>query len=107
MTYKEAAQIIKDNEKALDKYVTHSNPPHRVLGCIISHENSNLAIEQKIYEQVINNNRDNLDVLLEMNLVSDKLKPFVILLMRGDNIIQPLESYLSNPLLTGNEGNLS
>ena len=96
MTYEQAKRLIDDNKKALDIYITHSDPPHRVLGSLIAPADSRLETESFIFEQ-LKLNRDNKEILEKLNVMNCELKAFVVLLYKGNNLIQPLESYISVP----------
>jgi len=99
MTYKEAVKIIDESRKQLDINVLHVNPVHRVLGTFIAPEQSSSNTHEHIFEQCVKQHKSNEDVLFELNMFSTDLIPFVVILMKGNNIVMPLESYLSNPLL--------
>jgi len=105
MTYEEAKQLIDDNKKALDIYITHSDPPHRVLGTLVSNANSDINTEAFIFTQMQEHKRDNKEILDKLNMLKNDLKPFVVILFKGNNLVQPLESYLGNSNFFTDMGN--
>jgi hypothetical protein len=100
MTYKEALAHIEQNRKALDKYTLNENPPHFVLGTFISTKERDYNTEQYIYEQC-KEGKSNEDVLLELNKMSNDLIPYVVLKIGGNEIAQPLDSYIAPPNISG------
>ncbi len=95
MTYKEAIKLIDDNRKALDKYVLHSDPARLIVGTFVSSENRDNAIEQRIFTECVQGHKSNEDLLIELNIFSNDLIPFVVIQTRGENLSLPLASYLS------------
>lgn len=104
MTYNEAKQIINDNEKVLSIYTTHDNPPHRILGCFVSPIERSFKREEYIFNECITNKKDNAEVLLNLNIYSADLMPFVAMLIWGNNILIPLESYVNWPAVVDEQG---
>jgi hypothetical protein len=98
MTFTESENVINDNYNLLDKYTLQTNPPHYILGCIISTTNRSYDREQFIFTECIENKKSNKDVLINLNLLSEDLMPFIIVKMWGDKVIILLENYLSSPL---------
>ena len=97
MTYKEAQQVLKDNDIVLDKYRMYLNPPHMIQGTLIAPLERSLDREQYIFIECQDNKKDNEDVLRHLNILDAELIPFVVVKMWGYNIILPLDSYLASP----------
>ena len=98
MTYKDAKQIIDDNWAILSPRMVDSKPPHLVLRSLIAPEGSSLntlvAIDAFIKEDHLPND----EVLLQMGLFANNLKPFIVYQMSGDVIIMALDSYTTSYL---------
>lgn len=98
MTFKEAQQVIKDNDKSLYKYTLHSNPPHIIQCVFIAPASRLLDREILIFEKCFDEGANNEQVLEELNLSWDDLIPFVAIKIWGNTIIIPVSSYIASTL---------
>lgn len=104
MTYLEALKEIENNRKILEEYTIIANTPHSILGRIIAPEDADADTLDLIANKCIEEHKSNDEVLSEMGLFFDKLRPFVVLRLYGKNSIMTLDSYIDNELFSGNGG---
>ena len=105
MTYPEAQKVIEENSEALDKYVLHTEPNeiHMVKGTFISPFDISDNTKQFIYEECNEKHKNNADVLMELNLFSKELYPFVVIQYKGNYLIMKVGDYLHSKLVSDNE----
>lgn len=99
MTYKEANELIKENENRVRDLITHQTPGKDVLGFIVAPPSisGNTAERQYFFEHCIEKNENNesaLSNLLPGLADSNQLAPFVVLKTNNHIAIIPLEDYL-------------
>lgn len=99
MTYKEARDYIENNSYKISERVAKTNPPSELWATFVAPETllGDAKLGQHFFNEIVLNNLSNEVVLTDLSLqafVSDKLRPFIILRMRGNPIILELQGYL-------------
>jgi hypothetical protein len=101
MTYNEAKKVIDDNWGRVNPRMIDSKPPHMILRTLIAPEGSDLntlaTIDNFIQDKEILNDT----VLEQMGLINNNLIPYIVYLMRDNNIIWPLDAYLGTSWAEG------
>lgn len=99
MTYNEAKKQLEDNWDKSNPHNTNKNSltPHQVVALIVCPTDCDDITKQAVRVEVYNNKKDNADVLIEMDLFSMDLNPYVSVLIGGKIINLLLDTYLSSP----------
>lgn len=97
MTYQEAEHIIAEFLPSLrnDSYFKLNNTNCLFLAFIIAPDGSETNFKRWLYEECITNHKNNKEILVDMNLIGNKMQLFFVYQQGGEKIIIPFESYLS------------